>query len=170
MGANITVNAIPPGKRRNARAETTLLHEWIDLHGWNAAASYEPRLGPTIQENLSVPMSPALEANLRNRNWYPDAIVITPSELWVIEAKLEAKPGAVGEALFYSTLVGTTPDLQWALNRAVVPVVLFGRIDDTVARFARGYGVRVEFYTPPWIADYLNRRYTGSLPSAVSSE
>ena len=161
MASSITTiqpTAIPNGARRNAKAETRMLHEWVSLHGWQAQAIYELRLGPTPQTLVGQVVSPQLEAMLRVSLWYADLIVPTGRELLVVEAKVQPKPGAVGETLWYSTLVPTTPVLAPYANLPVVPVVLFGESNDALNSFARALGVRVELYTPPWIAEYLSTR------------
>lgn len=158
MASTITPNAIPPGTRRNARAETQMLHEWVSLHGWQAQAIYELRLGPTSRVLSGVTVSPQLEAMLRVANWYADLIVPTGTELLVVEAKVEPKPSAAGEVLWYSALVRSTPVLAQYSNLPVTPVVLFGEIDAELGTFINSLGVRVEYYTPPWIADYLATR------------
>jgi len=154
----IEPTAIPPGARRAAKAETQMLHEWVSLHGWQAQAIYELRLGPTPQTLVGVAVSPQLEAMLRVALWYADLVVPTANELLVVEAKVQPKPGAVGEALWYSTLVPTTPVLAAYAHLPVVPVVLFGESNDMLNTWARSLGVRVELYTPPWIAEYLSTR------------
>ena len=154
----IEPTAIPPGARRAAKAETTLLHEWVSLHGWQGQAIYELRLGPTPQTLVGQVVSPQLTAMLRVALWYADLVVPTPTELLVVEAKVQPKPGAVGEALWYSQLVPTTPDLAAYAHLPVVPVVLFGESNETLNTWARALGVRVELYTPPWIAEYLSTR------------
>jgi hypothetical protein len=135
-----------------------MLREWVSLHGWQQQAIYELRLGPTPQTLIGVTVSPQLEAMLRVALWYADLVVPTPTELLVVEAKVQPKPGAVGEALWYSRLVPTTPELAAYAHLPVVPVVLFGESNEILNAWARTLGVRVELYTPPWIAEYLSTR------------
>jgi len=135
-----------------------LLQEWVTQKYPAAQVFYELRLGPTTKTLLGVQVSPALEAMLRVANWYADCVVIAPAEILVIEAKVDPDPGAVGQVLFYRTLIYSTPSLQGYTTMPVQPVVLFAENDSGVTPFARGLGCRVEIYTPPWIATYLEQR------------
>jgi hypothetical protein len=115
------------------------------------------RLGPTSAKLIGVKVHPSLEAALRVENWYADGVIALPHEVLCIEAKIKANPSAVGQALFYLRLMMSTPELQMYMQLPFVPVVLFAEDDQTVGNFARGMGVRVELYTPGWIADYLTQ-------------
>lgn len=115
------------------------------------------RLGPTSATLSGVQVSPALERALRVENWYADGLILTPSEILCVEAKVKANPSAVGQVLFYLRLMMATPEVQPFMAIPFVPVVLFGEDDAAVRNFALGLGCRVEIYTPPWIADYLTQ-------------
>ena len=149
---------IPDGKRRRTNASTKLLHEWLTLRYPETVPMYELRLGPTEKHLLNREVSPALEAMLRNSNWFADAVLLLPSEGLVIEAKVDPEPGAVGQVLFYLRLLWRTPELSGSMHLPLVPVVLFAEDDSEVSAFARQLGCRVEIYTPDWIETYLVER------------
>ena len=113
------------------------------------------RLGPTEEHVVGVQLSLALEAALRVWNWYCDGVILLPNELLIIEAKVHPDPAAVGQVLFYRELANSTPDFQPYLSIPFYPLVLYAEDDSGVSKFARRMGCRVEVYTPPWIADYL---------------
>jgi hypothetical protein len=137
--------------------ESALLDEWLSLRYPHVKSLGRLRLGPTRASVQNVTLTAEQVAMLSVLNWYADAIVLSPSEQLIIEAKVEAKPRAVGEVLFYQRLLQHTPELK-ALGQIVLqPVVLFAEDDESVADFARSLGVRVEIYTPPWIVTYLTR-------------
>lgn len=152
------VQAIPAGKRRQKHGSTLLLHEWASMRYPTQEKFYELRLGPTRRELVGVTVSPALEAALRVANWYADLLVIDGDELVVIEAKVAPDPSAVGQVLWYSTLIRSTPSLATYATKAVTPVVLWAERDDSLNAWVRSMGVRVELYTPPWIGQYLAQR------------
>ncbi len=150
----------PNGKRSRIPASSMLLQEWVTAKYPGAQVFYELRLGPTQKHLVGVEVSPVLEAMLRVANWYADCVIVTPSEGLVIEAKVDPDPSAVGQVLFYRTLIFATPQLAPYQHLQFNPVVLFAEDDSAVTPFARGLGVRVEIYTPPWIATYLvNRQF-----------
>ena len=160
MGAapTITPGGIPDGGRRRTPASTMLLHEWISMRYPNAMVFYQLRLGPTNRTLLNVTVTPELERMLRLANWYADAVILDQGEGLMVEAKVEPRPEAVGQVLFYLRLYWSTPELAPYAGLPFAPVVLFGESDPTVTDFARSLGVRVEIYTPPWIATYLERQ------------
>jgi hypothetical protein len=148
----------PNGARSRIPASSMLLQEWVTAKYPLARVFYELRLGPTQKHLVGVQVSPVLEAMLRVANWYADAVLVTPTEVLVIEAKVDPDPGAVGQVLFYRSLIYSTPALAGYTTMPVMPVVLFAEDDSGVTPFARGLGCRVEIYTPPWIATYLETR------------
>jgi hypothetical protein len=154
-----------------------LLKEWISIRYPTALVFYQLRLGPTDRSLVNVPVTPALERLLRVANWYADAVILTDTEGLIVEAKREPDPSAVGQVLFYLRLYWSTPDLLGYQQIPFSPVVLFPSNDVAVTDFARSLGVRVEIYTPPWYAAYIEgllERRRGSRsakpPAPVSSE
>ena len=156
-----------PTKTGRRPWSTQLLREWAASKYPGIHLYEQVRLGPTSAVLINVPVSPALEAALRVENWYADGLLITPTEVLIIESKMAASPSAVGQVLFYQRLSHGTPMLEPYLAKPFWPVVLFAESDNDVNTFARGLGCRVELFTPTWIADYLTqvqfrRRSTGS--------
>jgi len=146
-----------PGPTGRRPWSTQLLREWAQVKHPGVTLIEQVRLGPTSARLVGVEVSPALERALRVENWYADGVLVLEHEVQIIEAKIKANPGAVGQVLFYLRLGFATPDLAPHLNRPFVPVVLFAEDDDQVTNFARQLGCRVELYTPPWIQDYLTQ-------------
>jgi hypothetical protein len=134
-----------------------LLREWAAVRYPGVLLREQVRLGPTSARTVGVTLDPALERALRVENWYADGLLIAPHEVAIVEAKVAATPGAVGQVLFYQRLMVSTPELTSSLNLPFVAVVLFAESDDTVNQWARQMGCRVEIYTPSWIADYLTQ-------------
>jgi hypothetical protein len=146
-----------PGKTGRRPWSTQLLREWVAVKYPSYRLWEQVRLGPTSASLVGVQVSPALERMLRVENWYADGILPTPTEVLIIEAKVNANPSAVGQVLFYRRLMNSTPGLQDLMALPFVPVVLFAESDPDVTRFANELGCRVEVYTPQWIADYLTQ-------------
>jgi hypothetical protein len=136
--------------------ESALLDEWLSRRYPNIRPVGRIRLGPTRAAVVGVELTPQQQAMLSVLNWYPDALVLAPGEQLIVEAKVVAKPRAIGEVLFYQRLLYATPELQPYMPLNVQPVVLFAEDDPAVRDFAQSLGVRVEIYTPPWIVSYMN--------------
>jgi hypothetical protein len=146
-----------PGKTGRRPWSTLLLREWAATRYPGVRLNEQVRLGPTEAKLVGVDVSPSLERALRVENWYADGILILPDQVLIIEAKVKATPGAVGQVKFYVQQAFATPDLQAFMSIPFNPVVLFAESDEAVNRFCRGEGCRVEIYTPKWIADYLTQ-------------
>jgi hypothetical protein len=143
-------------------AESKLTQEWLASRYPGAQIVGRIRLGPTSRSVPGRDLTPAMQAMLSVENWYPDALILDPGELLIVEAKVNPKPAAIGEVLFYQRLIYRTPELQPYMPRAFQPVVLFAEDDRDVSDFARSLGVRVEIYAPEWIGGYiLTRQYRG---------
>lgn len=144
-----------PGPTGRRPWSTMLLREWAALKYPGVYLQEQVRLGPTSAVPVGQVLTPELEAMLRVVWWYADGILITPTEVLIVEAKMPPDTRAVGQVLFYQELAPTTPALTAYLSLPFTPVVLFAESDDRVNRFCRRLGVRVEIFTPSWIADYL---------------
>ena len=146
-----------PTKTGRRPWSTQLLREWASVKFPGQTLPEQVRLGPTSASLSGVSVSPALERALRVWNWYADGLIVLPSEIQIIEAKVQSTPTAIGQVLFYARLVPSTPEMSINLHLPIVPVVLFAESDQAVTNFAHSLGCRVETYTPPWIADYLTQ-------------
>jgi len=100
------------------------------------------------------------------RRWV-DAIVVTKTELLVIEAAILPDPGDISKLQLYVYLVSRTRELSPYLGRKIIPVLLYAIPDPATLEIAQAAGIRLEFYHPPWIDDYLitlaRRKTRGSL-------
>jgi len=150
---------IPP--RRNARrqASTELLSEWLALYHRDARVFHNLRLGPAPAVPRGFVPSPEIERMLKRRNRYADAVVVTPAELLVVEAKMDPSSAAIGQVLDYADLVTSSPELAPYASLQIVPVVLWPADDPIAHRRAAALGVRVEIYTPSWYEEWLREGY-----------
>lgn len=106
------------------------------------------------------------------RRW-ADAVIVRPSELILIEAKMRAEPGVVAQLDLYARLLPYTPELRPYLNRPLVKELLVAIEDPVVSMLAREQGIRVSVYLPPWFGAWAAHRRrrshaprrTGGLPT-----
>lgn len=157
--SSITPTPISAGVRRSRFASTRLLHEWASMQLWDAGPWYELRLGPTPQVANGVYVSPQYARMLAVFNRYADLVGIAQGEIRVVEAKMHFDPGAISQVDLYRDLVLTTPLIQQYPNRVVTPIILVAIDDPIVHQKATAAGIRVELFTPPWVNDWLQRRY-----------
>jgi hypothetical protein len=164
---SIIPTAIPPGARRRIQASTNLLHQWLEIAHPGAIIKYEMRLGPTPLSIPGFPVSPATEAMLRNNNMYADAVVIEPTQIFLIEAKIVATPSAISQLRAYASLVLGTPELSSHTGKQLIEMHLWAVDGELAHQLATQAGQAVTIYTPPWIEEYLATTYWKRRSAAV---
>ena len=85
-----------------------------------------------------------------------DAIVILPNYLVLIEAKVWNVVNGLAQLPLYKTLIATTPELQQYLPRDILMEVVVGWTNANLETMARGLGVSVVVYSPPWLANVVD--------------
>ena len=155
----ITPTSIPDGARRRTPASTRLLNEWSLLQPWVAGPWYELRLGPTPLVGGGVSVTPEMEARLRAFNRYSDLVGVTATELWVVEAKMVADPGALSQLQHYVELVYSSPVYAQYPQKVVQGILLWAVDDPIIHTRAAAYGFRVEVFAPDWVQTYLGTRF-----------
>ena len=90
------------------------------------------------------------------RRW-ADAIVLTASKVYVVEAQLQPLAGVVSELELDCELFPDTPEvMEWR----ILPVqgVIVQAVDDPVIRrLAAARGQLFELFRPPWVDDVFKR-------------
>jgi hypothetical protein len=157
--ASITPTPIPDGVRRKVQASTNLLHQWITVAHPTAQTTYELRLGPTPLSIPGFPVTPAVERMLRNSNMYADAVLVEPTQIIVVEAKIVGTPSAISQLRAYEMLILNTPALSSHTGKQLVAMHLWAVDNELAHQLATQAGQAVTIYTPPWIEDYLKTTF-----------
>jgi len=92
------------------------------------------------------------------RRWV-DAIVIMPDRLILIEANIRPAPGKISQLELYERLLPMTPELAEHKDKPIEKVLLFALEDKAIEAQARDRGIKVVYFRPPWIEDYLKILY-----------
>jgi hypothetical protein len=164
--SSILVQAIPDGARLAKFASTQLLKEWADFQVWDWGPKYEMRLGPTPLVGNPGVVDDRYEGALRRFCRYADLIGAMHGELYVVEAKMRAEPGAISQLQHYVDLVLATPAIRMLPYRRVHPLLLWALDVEEIHQRAVAAGVDVEVYTPPWVNDWLAIKYAKTPVSA----
>lgn len=88
------------------------------------------------------------------RRW-ADAIVITETDMILIEGKITPDPGVISQIEVYSMLIDKTPELKEYMDHRLVLELVFAVEDPVVSELARAKGIRVQVYRPPWVDSFL---------------
>lgn len=135
--------------------ETRLLSEWIVKTFPNDKVIYRVRLGqPPGWAKTSIDGGAPPEIYKIYQRW-ADAIIITPKELILIEAKIKPDPGVISQINLYEQLLPKTPELQEFMDLPTRKVLLMAQRDLDVEELARTQDIEIQYYSPPWVTDYL---------------
>jgi len=89
--------------------------------------------------------------------WLPtaDAVVITDDFINLIEAKIRQPRAALGQLLDYAERIPKTPELKRYLDRGIKKILVIPLQDPEFERIALSYGIQIEYFTTPWVLEYL---------------
>jgi hypothetical protein len=136
--------------------ESRLLAEYVAATWPNALVKLHCRLGPPVT-NESGQFASAQELNLLGgafRRW-ADAVIVEPTRLIVLEAKMVGTPAVIGQLELYLELVPRTPELAGYLDRPLVGMIVFGVEDPATSALARRRGYTVATFRPAWFDEWL---------------
>lgn len=141
-------------KRRHMMAETRLLMEYLRDAYPDDEWLIQARLGRD-PEIVGVKLEDDAERRWsRNVNRRADAVVITPTEIVVLEATMFRATDKVGRLQEYLLLAPATPELVPYQGRPLVGELVTGQ-DDPVARIlCQRQGLRYVFREPEWMPEF----------------
>jgi hypothetical protein len=90
----------------------------------------------------------------RNVNYWVDGVVVTPTELVVIEATMYRGAAKAGKLLEYMKLLPATPELRPYLGRRVVGEVVSAQDDPLGREVCKDLGIRFVVYAPSWLPEF----------------
>lgn len=92
------------------------------------------------------------------RRW-ADAVVFMPDRLVLIEAAIRPSPGDISQLELYEHLLPLTPELAEHKDKPIEKLLLYALEDPVIVKMARERGIRVTYFHPPWIDEYLKVLY-----------
>jgi hypothetical protein len=138
--------------------EDQMVVEYVMREYAGMEARFRLRLGAYTSELDGRTLSLAESRALNRVERYADAIVVRPGELVIVEGKIRAEPGALGQLDLYELLVPLTAELKPFLNRPVVKELVCSIEDPLITAMARQREIRVKVYKPAWLPDYIAAR------------
>jgi len=146
-------------KRQWQAREMRLVSEYLAKHYAKYPSQTRVRLGAIRPEIKSAELTDADKAMLGMWRRWADAIVFMPDRLLLIEAAIRPSPGDISQLELYETLIDKTPELAEHKGKAVEKVLLFAIEDPAVATMARKHGIKVIYFKPDWVDEYLKLLY-----------
>lgn len=129
--------------------EEEMLAEYLATRWPQTRVLTRVRLGPVKPEGQD-PTLTAEEQKLLGSVWrrWADAVLITDTELIVVEAKLIPDPRDVSQLELYLHLAAVTPELAEVRHLPRRGLLVFGVDDPFTSRLAAGHGLSVEIFRP----------------------
>jgi len=148
------------GKRQWQPRELRLVAEYLEKYYSKHTYQMRVRLG-SLHPSLRWEEMTEEERRMVGvwRRW-ADAIVVTDSEVILIEAAIRPEPGDITKLLLYEKLLYHTPELKDVISdRYVVKELVYALEDPLVVELARENNIRVRYFKPDWVDDYLKLLY-----------
>jgi len=90
---------------------------------------------------------------------WADIIVFDPSEVIIIEVKLEPEPKAIGQLEVYAQMFKQTPRFMQYWGLPVKKVLLTTRLDDDIKQSANDHNIEYRVFRPDWVLYWEKRRF-----------
>lgn len=134
--------------------ETRLISEYIAERYPGAIVHMQFRVG-SDPESVGVQLYDDAERRMvRNANRRPDALVVTESELVLIEATMFKATDKVGRLQEYMLLARATPEIRQYGGRPLVGELVTGQHDAVAEILCGRLGFRYVHYEPTWMAEW----------------
>lgn len=146
-------------KRAWQPREMLMLAEYLQLKYSKHLYQTRVRLGSIPKELILEGMTPVEIRMAGNWRRWVDALVFKPDELVIIEAAIKPQPGDISQLKLYARLLPHTPELLPYLGRPLACELVYAIEDPVVLQMARDENIRVVYYKPRWLMDYLNILY-----------
>lgn len=130
-------------------------------------AEWADKKFPGFDKYFNVPIGPVPESLVKEigferarriyRRWrnYADCIVVLPDRTVLAEAEIRDPRNAIGDLLYYKTLVPKTPDFPGGLDRPVEYWLVIPSDFKFIEALAKEQGIIVDYYDPEWLKSYL---------------
>lgn len=129
--------------------------EYVDQNYPHDKVFFNLRLGPPpigVAEKY-----PGVDVNRYARVWKKtcDAVVVTVTEVVLIEGELRRPLLALGELVIYRDLLFQTPELVPYTGRPVRSILLCPVYDPTLELQLKEHKIEAAVFRPKWVDDYL---------------
>lgn len=138
--------------------ESRFVSEYIEDRYPKTLKKIRVPLGPLDPEDIA--MYGLAAAARRMRAWRPevDAIVVTKTEMILVEGKIIKVMDGLSKLPVYAKLAEVTPDLAEYTNRKMRMILATPKPPTWAMQVAPDFGVEIDIFKPVWLEDYYNRR------------
>lgn len=136
--------------------ESRLIAEYLAAKHPNARVILQPRLGAVAPQGAPPNASASELRMLGVWRRYPDAVVIYPTRVIIIEAALKPDPGKLALLELYARLFPLTTEFEEYRHLPVDTLLVWAIEDAVISQMARERGIRVDVFQPPWVVEWLD--------------
>jgi len=146
-------------RRKRQEWEARFASEYVNKFFPQATTFLHLRLGVEPQPAKDRDYSESEKRALRVYMRWADAVIVLPTEIKVIEAKLRPAeyPRGIAQLEIYQKIVPHTPELQPFLPRDFKMRLVVAVHDPVAEVLCREKGFEYHAWEPPWYRDYLTR-------------
>lgn len=142
-------------KRRWQPREMQMLSEWLAKTQQGKRWMTRVRLGSPRSEYPRPDMSVEEQAMIGVWRRWADAIILTDTEVEIVEAAIRPQPGKISQLELYAMLLPMTPELEPWKGLPLHLILLYAIEDPATTALARQKGIRCIQYKPLWLDAYL---------------
>lgn len=151
------------GPQGNNQREISLVTQWLSTLPDSFTKTTHIRVGAQNLVFQGPPLTPAQAQRFASWQSWCDARVVTPSEVWIVEAKLVGTGGAYGQVLDYCNDYPLSADAREWPGRAIIPVVVCQAAEPRTMAYFATLGVRTIIFQPSWdFASALEKVFQGA--------
>jgi len=146
-------------KRQWQPREMRLVSEYLAKHYGKYPTKTRVRVGAIHPDLKPGELSDAEQRMVGVFRRWADAVVFMPNRLILIEAAIRPSPGDISQLELYKHLLPKTPELAEHKSKRIDMVLLYALEDPVIVALAREKGIKVVYFHPSWIDDYLKILY-----------
>jgi hypothetical protein len=136
--------------------ETRLLSEYLAERFKGQRIIFQARLGVIAPANADQTYTQSELRLLGFWRRYPDAIVLLPDRVVIVEASMRPDPGKISLLDLYARLFRASPDFLEYQTFPIEKLTVWAFPDVATEAMAREHGVRVEVFQPPWVSSWMD--------------
>jgi len=112
------------------------------------------KVGTAIKPKVGLELSDAERRMFAVYQRFPDAVIVRPHELVVLEACVWRSLEKIGQLLQYLLIVPHTAELKKYLDRPMVGEILTAQGDAIAEKICQDHGIRYTVHAPPWLDEF----------------
>jgi hypothetical protein len=144
--------------RKWEKKELRLVSEYVKENFPSDTVIERCRLGPAPNELIKRYGSAKADKMYRPSMKWADAVVITPTEIILIEGKLRASSAAIGQLIVYRDLIYKTLRFEQYKHLPIRMQLVTPWVDPTIQSSLDDLGIEQVLFYPDWIEGYIREQ------------